>query len=226
MERQLVYCTSTPPRTWPATNPIEAVAPYKPRARVRRGPSVKRVVMSDNDAGATIAAPIPWRARAATRSTASSVNPAASEAPANTSNPTMNTDLRPQVSAMRPPKIKRPPKVMAYAVTTHCTESPPKPSAWRIEGSATLTMLKSKTTMNDATRTKVSADFDSPVARSSLATATGADAGGGVDVGEGAPFNPAISSVAALECPGLGFWLVCTEVTGVSLITVRHVSYT
>jgi hypothetical protein len=63
---------------------------------------------------------------------------------------------------MRPPKIKRPPKVMAYAVTTHCTEAPPKPNARWIEGRATLTMLKSKTTMNDASRTKVSADVDSP----------------------------------------------------------------
>jgi hypothetical protein len=69
-------------------------------------------------------------------------------------------------------------------------------------------MLKSKTTMNDATRTKVSADFDSPVARSSLGTATGADAGVGIDVGEGASFNPAISRVAAREWPRLGFWLV------------------
>jgi hypothetical protein len=69
--------------------------------------------MSDSDAGATIAAPIPWRARAATRVMASLVNPAASEETANTSNPTMNSNRRPQVSAMRPPNIKRPPKVIA-----------------------------------------------------------------------------------------------------------------
>ena len=33
--RQLVNCTSTPPRTWPATKPTEETAPYRPMARVR-----------------------------------------------------------------------------------------------------------------------------------------------------------------------------------------------
>ena len=58
--RQLVNSTSTPPSTCPATNPIDAVAPYRPSALVRCWPSAKLVVISDSAAGATSAAPAPW----------------------------------------------------------------------------------------------------------------------------------------------------------------------
>src|ERR1019366_5561101 len=54
------------------------------------------------------------------------------------------------------------PGALAGAVT----ELPPKPSARWIEGRATFTMLKSRTTMNDPTKTKVSAHFDNSSARS------------------------------------------------------------
>src|SRR6202012_3015287 len=51
--RQLVDSTRPPPSTWPATKPTDAVAPYRPSARVRGGPSGNPVVISDSAAGAT-----------------------------------------------------------------------------------------------------------------------------------------------------------------------------
>src|SRR6202021_1602724 len=111
--RQLVNCTSTPPRTWPATKPTEETAPYRPMARVRSGPSGKLVVMRDSAAGATIAAPAPWMTRAAISSTGSWARPPARLARANATSPTMNIRRRPSRSAARPPRISRPPKEMA-----------------------------------------------------------------------------------------------------------------
>ena len=78
--RQLVNSTRTPPSTCPATNPTDAVAPYRPSARVRCGPSAKPVVMRDSAAGATSAAPAPCTARAATSSTGSWASPPARDA--------------------------------------------------------------------------------------------------------------------------------------------------
>src|ERR1019366_5395503 len=184
-------------------------------------------VMSDSDAGATIAAPTPCTARAATRRRAWSANPAANDEKAKTSSPKINSRRRPNVSATRPPKIKRPPKAMAYAVTTHWTESPPKPSEWRIERSPTLTMLKSKTTMNDATRTNVSADLDIPSARAlAPASVKGTGRGDAVVRCTAALLRSALSRVSVGACRRRCSCSVWTGLTVISLFTVRYVSYT
>jgi hypothetical protein len=154
--RQLVNCTRTPPRTWPATKPTEETAPYRPMARVRSGPSGKPVVMRDSAAGATMAAPAPCMTRAAISSTGSLASPPARLARENAIRPATNMRRRPSRSAARPPRIRRPPNEMAYPVTTHCTASAGMCSSRSIEGSATFTMLKSRTTMNAATRIKAS----------------------------------------------------------------------
>ena len=154
--RQLVNWTSTPPRTCPDTKPTEAIAPYRPMARVRCGPSGKLVVMSDSAAGATMAAPAPWRTRAASSSAGSLASPPARLASANATRPMMNMRRLPNRSAARPPRMSRPPNEIAYPVTTHCTASGAMCSSRSIEGSATLTMLKSRTTMNAATRMRAS----------------------------------------------------------------------
>ena len=55
---------------------------------------------------------------------------------------------RPNMSASRPPSNRKPPKVTAYPLTSHCNVVV---ATWRpcwIEGSATLTIVKSSTTMN------------------------------------------------------------------------------
>ena len=155
--RQLVNWTSTPPRTCPATKPTEAVAPYRPRARLRCGPSANPVVIRDSAAGATSAAPAPCTSRAATSRTGSWARPPASEAAEKTSSPAMNMRLRPNRSAARPPRISSPPNAIAYPVMTHCTAPAAKPSSAWMDGSATLTMLKSSTTMKAAVRMRARA---------------------------------------------------------------------
>ncbi len=66
----------------------------------------------------------------------------ASEAAVNTASPAMNMRLRPSRSAARPPSSRNPPKVSAYAVTTHCRSASAKCSLTPMVGSATLTISK------------------------------------------------------------------------------------
>ena len=119
---------------------------------MRCGPSGKLVVIRDRAAGATRAAPTPWTTREAISSTGSWASPPASEASEKAISPVTNIRRRPNRSAARPPRMSSPPKVIAYAVTTHCAADAAKSSSRWIEASATFTMLKSSTTMNAATR--------------------------------------------------------------------------
>src|SRR5580704_8872671 len=63
--RQLNPLVKIPPSSTPAAPPAPTVAPQTPRARLRSEPSAKVVVSIERAAGDTIAAPIPWTARAA-----------------------------------------------------------------------------------------------------------------------------------------------------------------
>ena len=121
-------------------------------ARVRRGPGGKLVVISESAAGATSAAPAPCTILDATSSTGSPASPPASEARENTTRPTTNMRRRPSMSAARPPRISSPLKAMAYPVTTHCTTEVATPRSRSMAGSAIFTMVKSSTTINEATK--------------------------------------------------------------------------
>src|SRR5215831_17407521 len=94
----------------------------------------------------------------------------------------MNIRRRPNRSAARPPRISRPPKAIAYAVMIHCTASAGNPSSVSMDGSATLTMLKSRTTMNAAVRMRARV-----TPRSRAGRGPGAAAGGGTAGGAGCP---------------------------------------
>ncbi len=85
------------------------------------------------------------------------------------SSPAMNTLRRPNRSAARPPRISSPPNEIAYAVTIHWTDDAEKPSSASMDGSATFTMLKSSTTMNDAARIRASASPRRPAGSASPA---------------------------------------------------------
>jgi len=121
-------------------------------ALVRRGPAGTLVVISDKAAGATSAAPAPCTILDATSSTGSSASPPASEAREKTRRPTMKMRRRPSMSAARPPRISSPLKAIAYPVTTHCTTAVDTPKSRSIDGNAIFTIVKSSTTINDATR--------------------------------------------------------------------------
>ena len=84
-------------------------------------------------------------------------NPAASEATVNSASPNRKTLRRPSRSAARPPSRSRPPKVMEYAVITHCRFVSEKSSAVWIVGSATLVTVVSRTVMKKAAPTRASA---------------------------------------------------------------------
>ena len=89
---------------------------------VRSDPSGKFVDSSASVAGARIAAPTPCRARAPIIQAGDCARPVASEATVNSPIPKTNMRRRPSRSPARAPTSSRPPKVSAYALTTH--ESP------------------------------------------------------------------------------------------------------
>jgi hypothetical protein len=98
-----------PPRSTPATPPNPAIPPHTPSARLRSGPSANVVTRIDRAAGAMIAAPMPWMARAAIRMPLVVARPHVSEAAENTTSPIRNIRLRPSRSAARPPRRSSPP---------------------------------------------------------------------------------------------------------------------
>jgi hypothetical protein len=63
-ERQVRALVSTPPNSTPAAAPEPATAPQIDSALLRSGPSRNMAVTSESAAGASMAAPSPWIARA------------------------------------------------------------------------------------------------------------------------------------------------------------------
>ena len=96
------------------------MAPHRPSALLRSAPSVNMFITIDSAAGSTTAALRPWTPRMTIRKVPLVASAQASEAAVNNASPAMNTRLRPSRSAARPPSSRNPPKVSAYAVTTHC----------------------------------------------------------------------------------------------------------
>src|SRR3954453_21221054 len=108
-----------PPSSRPIAAPPPAIAPKIPNAFPRSSGLVNVVVSSDSADGASRAPNAPCNARAATRTPKLCAAPPSADAIANPSNPITNVHLRPNRSAMRPPRSSRLPNASAYAVTTH-----------------------------------------------------------------------------------------------------------
>ncbi len=107
--RQDTQSARAPPITSPRLAPIPAAAPYQATARGRPGPGGKRAVSSDSDAGATTAAPTPWRARAAMSHQPFDATPTRNDAIAKIARPATNTRRRPKMSPRRAPSRRSPP---------------------------------------------------------------------------------------------------------------------
>ena len=90
----------------------------------------------------------------------------------------MKMRRRPSMSAARPPRISSPLNAMAYPVTTHCTTEVDTPKSRSIDGSAIFTMVKSSTTINDATRINASRRPDRAVVLVNISLIVGRDGGG------------------------------------------------
>lgn len=127
----------------PAVAPAAVLACQTDSARVRAGPSAWAVVSSESAAGDTMAPAAPWTTRATISMTGHCARPHASEATANSTNPTASSLRRPSRSASLPPASSSEPNVSAYPVTIHCNSAACMPSSRWMVGSATLTMEKS-----------------------------------------------------------------------------------
>jgi hypothetical protein len=99
--------------------PRPPIAPRAARPRLRSEPSGSAEVMIASVAGETTAPPKPCSARAPISIERVSASAQASEDMTNRAVPATNTRRRPSRSADRPPSIKKPAKVIVYALTTH-----------------------------------------------------------------------------------------------------------
>src|SRR5439155_26370451 len=154
---QPAYFVRMPPKSTPAAAPLPPIAPQIPTALFRSDPSSNVVMMIASVAGDTIAAPIPCTVRAPIRKPIEVARPQKSDAIENSAIPIMNIRRRPSRSAARPPSSRRPPNVIVYAMSTHCSVFSDTFSDVLIDGSATLTIETSRTVMNIATQTSASA---------------------------------------------------------------------
>ena len=141
------YFVRTPPKSTPAAAPLPPMAPQMPSALLRSEPSWNVVMMIDSTAGETIAAPTPCITRAAISTPIVLASPHASDAALKIVTPIMNIRRRPSRSAARPPSSSRPPNVIVYAISTHCSVVSDTCSEFLIEGSATVTIVPSRTVM-------------------------------------------------------------------------------
>ena len=113
--------------------------------------------MIDRTFGITSAAPTPWASRAATSAVGLPAAPHAAEASVNTPRPIEKVRRRPIRSPSRAAVIRNTAEVRANPATTHSIAPVPACSSRCIEGSATFTMKKSRTTMNVPVRSTGSA---------------------------------------------------------------------
>jgi hypothetical protein len=114
---------------------------------LRSEPSSNVTETIEKTEGARIAPARPWSARAAISIPAEVEKPHRSEKAAKSKRPSMKSRRRPSRSPDRPPRRRKPPKVKAYALTTHWRSSGAKSSSVWIEGSATFTIETSRTTI-------------------------------------------------------------------------------
>ena len=104
------YSVSTPPSSTPAAAPLPATAPQIPKALFRSAPPCRKaVLMIASVAGETIAPPSPCSARKAISQAPLSAKPHISDPNVKTAIPIMNTLRRPNTSAARPPRSRKPP---------------------------------------------------------------------------------------------------------------------
>ena len=128
---------SSPPTSAPTASPPAPVVPQTASARFRSSPAGNAADSNARVEGASMAAPMPWAARIATRIPGRSAKPAISEPAANTARPQRNSRRAPNTSATRPQSSSRPAKARAYAVTTHWSPAWSNRRSVPIEGKAT-----------------------------------------------------------------------------------------
>jgi hypothetical protein len=84
-------------------------------------------------------------------------SPHSSDAAVKITTPAVSTRWRPSRSAARPRSSSRPPKLSAHALSTHCKPCSEKCRPTPIEGSATIVIVPSRSTMKNALHHSASA---------------------------------------------------------------------
>ena len=146
---QLMPSTIAPPTRGPSATARPPTAPQAPSATPRRSAgtaALRRVRVS----GTTIAAPVPWRARATMSVSMLLDSAAAADAPVKSARPTMNIRLRPNRSPSAAPVSSNTANVRVYALTVHSRPSKDAPSSRWMVGRAVLTTRLSSTTISNA----------------------------------------------------------------------------
>ena len=144
--------TSSPPITGPAMPPAPMTLMCVP-SPLPRSSSGKMDVTIAMPTPCVIAAPVPWITREATSIRTLVDDAANTDAPINSSRPTIYTCLRPTMSESRPIGSSSALTVRVWAMTTHCTVGR---SVWKcpaMVGSATLIMPIDMTPVNDPSPT-------------------------------------------------------------------------
>ncbi len=137
-----------PPKNAPAAPPAPFIAPHRAIARCRAGPWGNAMVIAASEEAAISAPLSPCRDRAVISIAWPVAAPPASDANANRTRAAASMRRGPKRSLARPPSMRNPAKTIAYASTTHCRFTGVKPRSDWIEGRATLTMDRSRITMN------------------------------------------------------------------------------
>ena len=106
--------------------------------------------MIESAAGEMSAAPSPWSARKPISIPDVEAIPFRNDAAVKMTRPIRKSRFRPRRSPTRPPSSRKPAKTSVYALITHCRLASLKPSAVWMCGSATFTIVASRTTMNCA----------------------------------------------------------------------------
>ena len=109
---QLSRSVRTPPSSTPAVPPPERTKPKMPIAFARSAGSVNMIIVSESATTDTTAPPRPCTARAPTRNSCEPARPQASEASVNTDSPMRKSRRWPKRSPSRPPRRRKPPKVI------------------------------------------------------------------------------------------------------------------
>jgi hypothetical protein len=142
----------TPDSSTPIAPPSPFIADHSAIARWRSGPGAKLAVMIPSEVAAISAPPRPWIPRATISTRLVGARPPSSDASEKMISAATNVRRWPYTSPTRPASINMPPNTIAYALTTQLRSAEEKFSPTWIDGSATLTIPRSRITMNCATQ--------------------------------------------------------------------------
>ena len=134
-----------PPSRTPIDPPPDATKPKIPIAFARSAGSVKSRIVNESETADATAPPMPCTALAVSRRPCDVARPQQSEASVNSAMPATNRRRWPYRSPSRPPSSRKPPNVSRYALTTHASDVCENPRSALIDGSATFTIVVSRT---------------------------------------------------------------------------------